>query len=157
MTPPDPRELFETLDATWPAAQFVEAGPWLLRQGAGGGQRVSAATATNDVTEADISKAEKGMQALDQRPLFMIRPDDSTLDTWLAARAYEVVDPVTLYAIPASEIAQSFPPAIAIPAWPPLAIQADIWATGGIGRAADNRNEIGRVDPHARLGGRRWR
>ena len=133
MTPPSPQHLFETLDATWPPARLVDAGPWRLREGQGGGQRVSAATAMGKVTEQDIATAEQGMAALNQHPLFMIRPEDKALDTWLEACAYDIVDPVTLYTIPATEIAQSYPPAIVISAWPPLAMQTDLWKGGGIG------------------------
>ena len=40
-----PATLQAAMDATWPAAAMHRAGPWMLRNGAGGGKRVSAATA----------------------------------------------------------------------------------------------------------------
>ena len=69
MTEPDADQLFLTLDRTWPAAEFLEAGPWTLRKGEGGGQRVSAATARQPVGEQDVPLAEEGMRDLKQRPL----------------------------------------------------------------------------------------
>ena len=58
MNTPEPHQLFGVLDATWPPARFVAQGPWTLREGKGGGQRVSAATANSPVTETDIDSAE---------------------------------------------------------------------------------------------------
>lgn len=110
-------------------------GPWHLREGAGGGQRVSAATAATTITESDIAEAEDGMRALGQSPLFMVRPDEKALDRWLEARNYERIDPVVLYGIAANRIAEKSPPSMAILSWPPLAAQKDIWAAGGIGPA----------------------
>ena len=132
---PAPTVLFDLLDRTWPAARMIEDGPWTLREGRGGGQRVSAATATGPVVDADIDRAEASMRALGQRPLFMLRPGDEALDGWLAARGYEVVDPVHMYGAPAADLSQDLPPTRAYPAWPPLAAQRDIWAEGGIGPA----------------------
>lgn len=135
MTKPDAVRLFSALDATWPAARFVDQPPWTLREGLGGGQRVSAATAGAPVTETDINAAEKGMVALKQRSLFMVRDEDSAFDALLGARGYEIVDPVTLYLADPAELTAPMPPATAYPSWPPLAIQKNIWAEGGIGPA----------------------
>ena len=135
MTTPAPARLFEALDRTWPAARYLACGPWCLRDGAGGGKRVSAATAKGEIAEADISEAEAGMRSLGQRPLFMLRPGEDALDAWLEARGYAVVDPVVLYGIRAAEIAEEHPPSTVIPSWPPLAMQTDIWSEGGIGPA----------------------
>jgi N-acetylglutamate synthase len=44
------------LEATWPPAARHRAGPWVLRDGAGGGKRVSAATAEGPVTAADLAR-----------------------------------------------------------------------------------------------------
>lgn len=132
---PTPDRLFAALDATWCPADIVRTGPWTLRRGDGGGQRVSAATADSPVSETDIDRAEDGMRALDQHPIFMIRPQDADLDTWLDDRGYDVVDPVTLYAVPAAEVAEDLPMTLAISTWPPLAVQLDLWAAGGIGPA----------------------
>ena len=80
MIPLSEQRLFDAVDATWPAARQFEYGPWVIRRGAGGGKRVSAATALGQVSEADIALAEKQMADLEQRPLFMLRREDAFLD-----------------------------------------------------------------------------
>ena len=135
MTQPTPDRLFEVLDATWPAARFQSLAPWTLRQGMGGGQRVSAATAASTVSEGDIAQAETGMQSLGQTPLFMIRSEDTALDGWLATRGYDIVDPVTMYLALSKSLAGDLPLTAVIPTWPPLAIQREIWGDAGIGPA----------------------
>lgn len=135
MTTPLARDIFDAIDATWPPARFIDHGPWRLREGLGGGQRVSSATANSPVTETDINEAEEEMRNLGQRPIFMIRPEDGELDAQLRNRGYDVVDPVTAYAIRAESFAEDLPPADAMPAWPPLAVQREIWQQAGIGPA----------------------
>lgn len=73
------------------------------------------------------------MRALGQTPLFMIRKGDGALDTVLSDAGYTVKDPVTLYAAPISDVAIERPDVMTISASPPLAIQAEVWAQGGIG------------------------
>jgi GNAT superfamily N-acetyltransferase len=52
----------------------------------------------------------------------------------LAGKGYRIKDPVTLYAAPIDRIATHRPPPVTtFEVWPALAIQADIWAEGGIG------------------------
>lgn len=133
MTRPDAETLFAVNDGTWPPAAFHRAGPWIVREGQGGGQRVSAATAAGPVTEDDIALAEAQEEALGQNPIFMIRPGDEVLDGWLAAHGYRVKDPVVIYLAPVAALAGEVPPVTAFPIWPPLQIQRDIWAEGGIG------------------------
>jgi GNAT superfamily N-acetyltransferase len=153
VTAPGPERLFRALDATWQPARFVPAGPWTLREGRGGGQRVSAATVAKQVAERDLGFAEQGMRELNQRPLFMVRSTDAALDSWLQARGYEVVDPVTIYAAPVAELARQLPLTAATPSWPPLAVQAEIWEAAGIGparlevmaRAAEKVTLLGRT------------
>ncbi|MCG6884311.1 MAG: GNAT family N-acetyltransferase [Silicimonas sp.] len=135
MTRPDPTRLLEVLDATWPAARFLAVGPWCLRQGEGGGQRVSSATATEAVTPDDIASAENGMKELGQRPLFMVRNGDEMLDAELERRGYEIVDPVVLYLASVDSLAGALTLTDATKSWPPLAIQRELWAHGGIGPA----------------------
>jgi GNAT superfamily N-acetyltransferase len=133
---PDTRRLLAAIDATWPAARRLRVGPWLIREGAGGGQRVSAASPAAPVSGADIPDAEAAMRALGQTPLFILTTADSALDAALGGRGYEVVDPVNLYAAPVEELArQPLPPVRAFAIWPPLAIMRDLWAAGGVGAA----------------------
>ena len=75
-----PAELAKVMDETWPAASVQSVGPWLIRKGLGGGQRVSAASAQGDVTGDDLALAETAMRALGQSPLFLIRETDGVLD-----------------------------------------------------------------------------
>jgi ribosomal protein S18 acetylase RimI-like enzyme len=126
-------DLFAVTEATWPAAAFHEVGPFLVREGKGGGQRVSAATAEDDWTRTDIDAVEAAQKGLGQHPLFMIRPEDTALDAALAARGYAIKDPVNLYEAPVSALLGEVKRLSAFTIWPPLAIMRDIWAEGGIG------------------------
>lgn len=131
---PSVQRLYDVVDGTWPAARFDRLGPWMIREGQGGGQRVSAASAAGPVTDADIPQAEDAMQALGQPRLFQIRQGDEALDAMLAARGYAIVDPVNIHVAPVADIATERPPRITtFTLWEPLAIQIDIWAKGGIG------------------------
>ena len=80
-------DLFAVIDATWPAAALHRAGAFVVREGRGGGKRVSAASAEGPWTEADIDAAIATHARLHQPALFMIRPGDAALDAALAARA----------------------------------------------------------------------
>ncbi|SLN35598.1 putative acetyltransferase [Pseudoruegeria aquimaris] len=136
MHAPDRAALFAALEATWPAARCEAHGPWLIRFGAGGGKRVSAATPTGPVSASDIPQAEEAMRALGQAPLFMIRSEDAALDAALQARGYAVVDPVALYVAPIERLAAIETERLSgFAIWPPLAIQEEIWAEAGIGPA----------------------
>lgn len=132
----DTPRLLRAIDATWPAAGIRRLGPWIIREGAGGGQRVSAASPAGAVRDGDIDAAEAAMRSLDQTPLFILSAEDAALDGWLAARGYAVVDPVNLYAAPVAQLAaEPVPRLAAFAIWPPLAIMRDIWAAAGIGPA----------------------
>ena len=135
-----PDTLMAVMEATWPPAASWVVGPWRLRDGAGGGKRVSAATVEGDWTPADITPADitpadiiLAEQAMAQ-PLFMIRPQDSALDAALAALGYSVVDPVIVYATDTARFAAA-PRMATFPHWPPLHIAADLWDAAQIGPA----------------------
>lgn len=127
--------LFATVDATWPAAALHRAGPWLVREGAGGGQRVSATTAAGAWSPDDIPVAEAAQRALGQPSLFLVRDVDAALDAALDARGYRIHDPVFFRACAVGDLALPVPPLSAFPHWPPLAVAEDLWADGGIGPA----------------------
>ncbi|MEL6235383.1 MAG: GNAT family N-acetyltransferase [Pseudomonadota bacterium] len=134
MTTPSEAELFAALEATWAPAAREEGNGWVLRDGAGGGKRVSAASAMSD--DADIAWAEAAMRARGQTPLFSLRPDQAGLDEALADRGYAMLDPTLLYAAPAQTIAAHDPAGFhVIRCAAPLAIMHEIWADGGIGPA----------------------
>ena len=125
--------LFETIDATWPAIKITNLSSWSIRKGAGGGQRVSAATANGPVTAQDIRAAEDAMIALDQNPLFMIRDQDQALDAMLEAQGYLLHDPVMMYQCPIEVLTKIAPERLtAFPIWPPLEIISEIWTEQGI-------------------------
>ena len=127
---------FDVIDQTWPAAARHAVGPFTLREGQGGGSRVSAATADGPVTDQDIARVEAAMRDLGQKQIFMIRPDDEALDAQLDARGYQVVDAVTIYTCPAKQLTDIEIPRVTVfTIWEPLAIMREIWAAGGIGPA----------------------
>ncbi|WP_333714506.1 GNAT family N-acetyltransferase [Yoonia sp.] len=134
MTLPSARKLYAVIDGTWPSLAKRAVGPWTIRIDGKGGSRVSAATVEAAFGEADIATAEDAMREVGQTPLFMIREGDAGLDAMLAARGYVIKDPVNLYAAPVARIATTRPPPItSFEVWPPLAVQTEIWAAGGIG------------------------
>lgn len=126
--------LFDIIDGTWPAARYIRQGPWMLRDGQGGGSRVSATTVEGPATDADVPAAEAAMRNLGQSPLFMIRPGDNDLDALLSARGYDIADPVVAYSCPIEHLTDiALPPVRVLHVWEPLAIMCEIWQTGGIG------------------------
>lgn len=126
-----PALLAQVMEATWPPAATRDLGPFRLRDGAGGGKRVSAATVEGDWTPADLDRAEAAMDA----PLFCLRADTPALDQALEARGYHIVDPVVAYAAPVQALTGDLPHLAAFAHWPPLATTCEIWAEGGIGPA----------------------
>ncbi|MEX0301123.1 MAG: GNAT family N-acetyltransferase [Leisingera sp.] len=129
----DPR-YYAVTEATWPSASSREIGPVTIREGQGGGSRVSAATVNGSVSDSEIAVAEDAMRAMGQNCLFMIRDGEAELDAQLEARGYAVKDPVNLWTCPAERLTDiPVPRVTAFCIWEPLAIQREIWAQGGIG------------------------
>ena len=129
---PSNHRLMDAVDATWPPAEFREAGPWLLRRGEGGGQRVSAASTEDQA--ADLAPAEQAMRAWGQVPLFRINPGQTQLDARLGAAGYAVKDPVVLYLAPVAALADGRDETVTVfRVTSPLAIIDEIWGAGGIG------------------------
>jgi len=128
------RDITDMLDATWPAAKITAAGPWAIRTGLGGGQRVSAATAVKTVTKSDIAQARTMMAAIGQDSLFLIQPQDQRLDGWLEDYGYVRRDPTSVYVANVDDLTRTPPPHLSgFSMWPPLFIMTDIWADAGIG------------------------
>lgn len=128
--------LFDAIDGTWPPARVLKTDEWLIRVGEGGGKRVSAATALCPVTDKSISLAETTMRRLQQSPLFMVRGSDQSLDAALAARGYQIIDPVVALITPVDALVDvPVPPLTCFTIWEPLAVMEEIWARGGIGPA----------------------
>jgi GNAT superfamily N-acetyltransferase len=121
VTSPCTTRLFRVLEATWPPKATREAAGWTLRDGAGGGKRVSAATAG---PEAGAREAPA---------LVQIRPWNAGLSDALAGQGYRMVDETVLYLCPASLLAGPLLHGSAYWTQKRLAIMDEIWAAGGIG------------------------
>lgn len=134
MSLPSAKALFAALDATWPPAATHAAGPWRVREGQGGGKRVSCATTPDE--QADLAPMERAQAALGQPALVMARGDQTGLAARLEAAGYAPVDPTLIYAAPAADLVAEPPPVTVFTTdWPPLAILREVWAEGGIGPA----------------------
>ncbi len=133
---PSIESLYEVCEKTWPAASETRVGPWTIRDGQGGGQRVSAATAEASCVQSDLAEAEAAMQELGQSKLFMVRAGEVGLDALLADNGYVIKDPVNIYACPIAQLTDvEIPRVTAFTIWEPLQIMHDIWASGGIDAA----------------------
>ena len=131
-----PAALDTALQATWPPARDWSVGPFTLRDGAGGGSRVSAATADGAWDDAALDAAIAAMRADGRRPLFRVRAGETTLDAALEARGFVAFDPTIGLAVPVDALTQTpVPPVTAWAIWEPLGIMNDIWADAGIGPA----------------------
>lgn len=152
-------DLVPVIAATWPPAGTTTAGPFTIPEGAGGGQRVSAARLTDpqatDASEAGIDAAIAALDALGQPPLFSVLDHQSGLDARLATRGFALRDTTLALVAGTARVAAPPPPVTCFATWPPLAIQTEIWAQGGIGperlavmaRAAGPKSSFfGRID-----------
>ncbi len=126
-----PDLLAEVMEATWPPVRRWPLGPFTLRDGAGGGKRVSAASCNGPFTETDLDALDAAMA----EPLMLIRDGDAALDAALNARGWRIVDPVIAYAAPVAALTAELPALTAFAHWPPLQIARSLWAEGGIGPA----------------------
>ena len=124
-----PDRLASLMEATWPPASHHRLGPFTLRDGAGGGKRVSAASLDADFAAADLDAVEAAMP----EPLMLVRAGQDALDTALEARGWRVVDPVVAYSAPVARLTAELPHLTAFAHWPPLEIARSLWAEGGIG------------------------
>lgn len=130
---PSALTMHDVVDVTWPAAAVINCGPFTLRRGLGGGNRVSAATANGPASADDIASAAQKMREMQQPVLFKVRDSDVDLDAALANLGYSIKDETVLYAASVAAMTATRPPHKTVfTAWPPLAAQAEIWAQGGI-------------------------
>ena len=126
-----PDVLSTALEVTWPPARSWRLGPFTLRDGAGGGQRVAAASVRGTFTDGELDAAIAAMAD----PLFVLYPGDEALDLALDARGYRRHDPVVAYGAPVTQLVGELPFLSAFPHWPPLEVARTVWAEGGIGPA----------------------
>lgn len=114
-----PERIRAALDATWPPARVGRCGPFVLRDGAGGGQRTDAARLDGidgRVGAAQIAAADAAMRAAGRRPLYMVRDGQAALDRCLAAAGHAMMDPVVALAGPIGPGPDSAGPDSAVPA-----------------------------------------
>ncbi len=129
---PSLEELYGVCEQTWPPARAWQAHGATLRDGQGGGKRVSAATCEG--VPEHLKPIEAAMISMGQTPLFMIQAGEDALDKHLEANGYDIVDPVHVYSAPIGALTEKpVPPVTCFSIWEPLAIMAEIWAAGGIG------------------------
>ncbi len=133
MTLKNNSSIFETIDLTWPAKEFLELPEWKLRKSIKGGKRVSAATAIGKSGIPAIQFVENTLEEWCQDKLFMIKAGENSLDEALKERGYCIVDPTNIWSISAEALSmQQIPPVTAFSIFPPLAIQREIWTANGI-------------------------
>ena len=133
MTLKNNSSIFETIDLTWPAEEFLELTQWKLRKSIKGGKRVSAATAIEKSGIPAIQLVENTLAEWCQDKLFMIKAGESSLDEALKERGYSIVDPTNIWSISAEVLSmQQIPPVTAFSIFPPLAIQREISTDNGI-------------------------
>lgn len=133
-----PTDIAEAIRATWPPKTSRTVGPFEVLDGAGGGNRVSAARLTDPA--ADGGKVTPGMIAEVENtrgdtPLFMVFGWQDPLDDALAALGYTIRDETVVLAATIADIAEPPPPVSCFEVWPPLAVQEELWAEGDIGPA----------------------
>ncbi|MDB6454017.1 GNAT family N-acetyltransferase [Falsirhodobacter sp. 20TX0035] len=109
------RTLLDRMEPTWPPARLWREGSWTLRDGAGGGGRVSAAT---------LDGPDDGATP----PFVMLREGEEALDARLAAAGHAIDDVVVIYEGPVAALAGDSP---AAPEWPPSNDTVEMWARSG--------------------------
>lgn len=128
--------LAHAFEATWPAAEYRQAGGFRVGRGQGGGGRVSSAHAAGAWSQGDIAAAEEVHRGWDQPALFRVEDGDGGLAEALLARGYVRSDPTSVMEAPLASLTdREIPPITAFAIWPPLAIQREIWTATGIGPA----------------------
>ena len=128
---PDAGRLMQALAATWPPACWHEVAGWRIGEGAGGGQRVSAARAV--VADPDMAAMEAAQARLGQSALVQVGPGEEALDAALAARGYRLQDETVLLAAPAGAL-WHVPPRVTVfeVDRPALVAQREVWAAEGV-------------------------
>jgi GNAT superfamily N-acetyltransferase len=125
--------------ATWPPRSVRTLGPFELADGGGGGNRVSAARLRDpasdggDLTRQDIDAVADAQTAEGAERLFMVFGWQRALDRALDAEGYAIRDETLILSAPTARLAEPPPPVSCFEIWPPLAVQEEIWAGGGIG------------------------
>jgi GNAT superfamily N-acetyltransferase len=126
--------IFAALEATWPPRAWHAAPGWRVGEGAGGGRRVSCGVASApDAAPEALAEAQR---ALGQPALALIRGADAALDARLADAGWRTLAPTLAVAAPVPRLAVAPPRVTAFEVeWPPLQVQVELWARGGVGPA----------------------
>lgn len=128
--------LSRAFEATWPAADYAQAGGFTVGRGLGAGGRVSSARVTGAWSDADIDAAIATHRMWDQSPIFRVMDDDAALIAALTARGFQRATPTAILTAETDSLTdRDLPPVTAFAVWPPMAIQRDIWTASGIGPA----------------------
>ncbi len=126
--------LLAAVDATWPPAETLAEGGWVVRRGAGGGKRVSAASSALAGALPDPAAAVAAMARWAQPPLFRLGEGEDALDGALSAAGYRLIDPVVIRGAPVGRLVTGDDEtARLIRLSTALALAEEIWAAGGIG------------------------
>ncbi|WP_378946972.1 GNAT family N-acetyltransferase [Paracoccus sp. R86501] len=132
---PDP-DLARAFEETWPAAETVRCGGFIVGRGLGAGGRVSSGLADGPWTPDDIEAACAQHVAWGQRPLFRAWDDQGDLIDALTARGFAVEIPTLVMSAPVASLTdRPLPPVTTFTVWPPMAIQRQIWGAGNINPA----------------------
>lgn len=128
--------LAEAFEATWPSADYADAGGFRCGRAPGAGGRVNSARVLGDWTPDDIEAVIGVYRGWDQPPVFRVIDGDDDLRQALEARGFRRTMPTAILSCPVAGLTdRQIPPVTAFAIWPPLAIQRDIWGAGNIGPA----------------------
>lgn len=103
---PSIKEFYDVIYLTWPSVSNQLQNGWLIKNGGGGGKRVSATIRVNP--NAKIEIAESLMESINQNKLFMIRKGDENLDYELHKLGYKLIDPSILLGSPIERLDKTF-------------------------------------------------
>ena len=123
--------LMQALDATWPPQRVWHDGPFLMRDGAGGGQRVSATFLKPGANPDEAIDLIHKMES----PLFRVLEGDDDQARLLERAGLQRHDTTLFRVGPAADIATKPGPAKVFFGWPVLEAHRRVWAKGGIGPA----------------------
>ena len=84
------KDFWNASDVSWPPIKKFKMGSWTIREGGGGGNRVSATSLnnSNSFLETDIVLAETAMKTLGQPYIFRIGKAEKKLDLTLEKLGY---------------------------------------------------------------------
>ena len=121
-------------EATWPPVEVARDGGFQTGRGLGAGGRVSATrVVAPDWREADLEAAVARHRAWNQPPLVRALDDEARLHELLERRGWRRFKPTAILVVPVAALAGTpVPRMAAFDAWPPLAVQRDLWRAGGI-------------------------